>query len=190
MGKFTFIKTEVPDIVIVEPTAFGDARGWFMETYHQGEFDEAGITARFVQDNRSLSARGVLRGLHFQTEHTQGKLVSVVQGSVFDVGVDVRPSSPTFGRWAGAVLSEENRRMLWVPEGFAHGFVVLSDTAQFSYKCTDLYCPAAEGGIRWDDPDIAIAWPLDGIEPQLSGKDAVLPLLKEQDFSCFERWVC
>ncbi len=189
MGKFKFIETEVPGMLIVENTVFGDSRGFFMETYHQEEFAAAGITAPFVQDNHSLSTKGVLRGLHFQKEHTQGKLVRVVRGRVFDVGVDVRPGSPHFGAWAGVELSDENKRQLWVPAGFAHGFLVLSDVAEFTYKCTDIYCPAAEGGIRYDDADIGIRWPQLGEPFRLSEKDTALPGLAGQDFACFERWL-
>ncbi|MDL2252547.1 dTDP-4-dehydrorhamnose 3,5-epimerase [Ruminococcaceae bacterium OttesenSCG-928-I18] len=189
MGKFTFIETSVPGIVIIEPTVFGDSRGYFMETWQKEEFAAAGITGEFVQDNQSLSTKGVLRGLHFQRQHTQGKLVRVIQGRVFDVGVDVRPGSPHFGAWAGAELSDENSRQLWVPPGFAHGFLVLSETAAFVYKCTDVYDPGSEGGIRFDDPDIGIEWPDLGAPPKLSEKDAALPSLKGQDFSDFERWL-
>ncbi len=188
MSKFKFIETDVPGMLIVEPTVFGDSRGFFMETYHQEEFAKAGISAPFVQDNHSLSTKGVLRGLHFQKEHTQGKLVRVVRGSVFDVGVDLRPGSPSFGAWAGVELSDENKRQLWVPAGFAHGFLVLSDIAEFTYKCTDIYYPAAEGGVRYDDPDIGVRWPDIGEAPRLSDKDTALPGLKGQDFACFERW--
>lgn len=188
MAKFKFIQTAVPGVVIVEPTVFGDARGYFMETYHHEEFAAAGIADNFVQDNQSMSRKGVLRGLHFQTENTQGKLVRVIQGRVFDVGVDVRPGSPYFGQWAGVELSSENKRQLYVPQGFAHGFLVLSETAEFTYKCTDKYNPQAEGGIRWDDPDIGIEWPLDDV-PQLSEKDVILPFLKDQTFNFFERWI-
>lgn len=189
MAKFTFIHTSVPGIVIVEPSVFGDDRGYFMETYHKEEFAAAGIADEFVQDNQSMSRKGVLRGLHFQTDHTQGKLVRVISGRVFDVGVDVRPNSPTFGRWAGVELSSENKRQLYVPQGFAHGFLVLSETAEFTYKCTDVYTPSAEGGILWNDPDIGIEWPIENVQPLLSEKDKVLPKLKEQSFACFERWV-
>lgn len=189
MAKFKFIPTNIPDVVLIEPTVFGDARGYFMETYHAGEFAAAGIAAPFVQDNQSSSTKGVLRGLHFQTQNTQGKLVRVIQGSVFDVAVDVRPGSPTFGQWAGAELTDENKHQLWVPEGFAHGYLVLSDTAVFTYKCTDVYNPQHEGGIIWNDPRIGIAWPDTGTPPQLSGKDTLLPTLDSQDFSVFERWL-
>lgn len=187
LGKFNFIKTTVPGIVIIEPSVFGDARGYFMETYHKEEFAAAGITDDFVQDNQSMSHKGVLRGLHFQKENTQGKLVRVIAGSVFDVGVDVRPNSATFGKWVGVELSSENKRQLYVPQGFAHGFLVLSETAEFTYKCTDVYNPSAEGGILWNDPEIGIQWPV-GISPLLSEKDEKLPLLKEQTFDFFERW--
>ncbi len=188
MGKFTFKQTEVPGIVVVEPTVFGDNRGYFMETYHADEFGAAGIDTQFVQDNQSMSRRGVLRGLHFQKENTQAKLVRVIKGRVFDVGVDVRPGSPFFGRWAGVELNDENRFQLYVPQGFAHGFLVLSDTAEFTYKCSDLYTPAAEGGVRFDDPDVGVRWPDAGVPYVMSDKDTQLPLLKEQSFDFFERW--
>ncbi len=188
MGKFTFIQTEVPGIVIVEPTVYGDARGYFMETYQKEEFVNAGIDVDFVQDNVSKSSKGVLRGLHYQTENTQAKLVRVTKGSVFDVGVDVRPNSPHFGRWVGVELNEENKRMLYVPEGFAHGFLVLSDEAEFQYKCSDYYHPKSEGGVRYDDADIGIDWPKLDCPHTLSDKDAVLPLLNEQSYTEFERW--
>ncbi len=188
MGKFTFVSTVVPGLVIVEPTVFGDDRGYFLETYHREEFAAAGICASWVQDNESKSKKGVLRGLHFQREHTQGKLVRVISGAVYDVGVDVRPNSPTFGKWAGVELTGENKRMFYVPEGFAHGFLVLSDEAVFSYKCSDLYDPASEGGVRFDDPALGIEWPGDASLYALSEKDKLLPLLAGQDVSCFERW--
>ena len=141
MSKFNFIKTDIPDVQIIEPTVFGDNRGYFMETYQIDEFAAAGIDKPFVQDNQSRSTKGVLRGLHFQTKHTQGKLVRVTLGEVFDVAVDCRPNSKTFGKWVGVTLSADNKKMLWIPEGFAHGFVVLSDVAEFCYKCTDVYDP-------------------------------------------------
>lgn len=188
MGKFTFTPTELPGVMIIDPTVFGDERGWFMETWHAGEFAEAGIAAPFVQDNHSKSRKGVLRGLHFQKENTQGKLVRVVSGRVFDVAVDLRPNSPAFGKWTGVELSAENKRQFYVPEGFAHGFLVISDEAEFVYKCTDMYNPAAEGGVLWNDPAIGIQWPDIGVAPQLSAKDAVLPALATQDFALFERW--
>lgn len=171
------VATRLPGLTIVEPQAFGDARGYFMETWNQSRYREAGITASFVQDNLSFSTRGVLRGLHFQNPHVQGKLVYVLQGEVFDVAVDIRRGSPTFGQWEGVRLSADNRRQLYVPPGFAHGFCVTSDTALFAYKCTDFYDPAAELCIRWDDPVIGIAWPVQA--PQLSSRDASAPLLAE-----------
>ncbi len=164
--------TAVPDVKIIEPRVLGDARGYFMETWRESLFREAGIDAPFCQDNQSSSARGVLRGLHYQVRRPQGKLVRVIRGRVFDVAVDLRRSSPTFGRWAGAELSDENHRQLWVPPGFGHGFYVLSDLAEFVYKCTDYYAPEHERVIRWDDPDLGITWPLlPGVETVLSDKD-------------------
>lgn len=167
-----FIKTEIEDVVIIEPKVFGDERGFFMETYRTELFNEHCAPREFVQENHSKSAKGVLRGLHYQTENTQGKLVRVVRGSVFDVAVDMRRDSPTFGQWVGVELSEENKRQLWVPEGFAHGFYVMSDEAEFVYKCTDIYNPSAEVSVRWDDPSLNIRWPLYmGESPSLSDKD-------------------
>ena len=159
MGKFNFIQTEIPGVVIIEPTVFGDDRGYFMETYQIDDFAAAGIDHPFVQDNESRSSRGVLRGLHFQKNHTQGKLVRVTLGEVYDVAVDCRPNSPTFGKWTGVTLSAENKKMFYIPEGFAHGFLVLSDEAEFCYKCTDFYHPGDEGGLAWNDPEIGIEWP-------------------------------
>jgi dTDP-4-dehydrorhamnose 3,5-epimerase len=160
-------------VVVVEPQLFGDERGFFMETWHADKFAAAGIATSFVQDNHSRSAQGILRGLHYQVEHAQGKLLRVVQGEVFDVAVDVRRSSPTFGRWVGVTLSAENRRQVWVPPGFAHGFYVTSVSADVVYKCTDVYSPAYERALRWDDADLGIAWPLvGGKAPTLSAKDA------------------
>ena len=147
MGKFIFTQTEIPGVVVIEPQVFGDDRGYFMETYQKDQFAEAGIDKEFVQDNQSRSTRGVLRGLHFQKNHTQGKLVRVTKGEVYDVAVDCRPHSATFGKWVGVTLSEENKKMFYIPEGFAHGFLVLSDVAEFCYKCTDVYDPTSEGGI-------------------------------------------
>ena len=170
MGKFTFTQTEIPGVVVIEPQVFGDDRGYFMETYQKDQFAEAGIDKEFVQDNQSRSTRGVLRGLHFQKEHTQGKLVRVTSGRVFDVAVDVRRGSPSFGKWVGVELSAENHRQLWLPEGIAHGFIVLSDSADFLYKTTNYYTPAAERCIRWDDPALGIAWPA-AAAPTLSAKD-------------------
>lgn len=167
------INTDIDDVKIIEPAVYGDDRGFFMETWNQAAFVDAGLPGRFVQDNHSRSAHGILRGLHYQTEHTQGKLVRVTAGAVFDVAVDLRRSSATFGKWVGVELSESNRRMLWVPEKFAHGFYVLSASADFLYKCTDQYTPASEQSIQWNDPDLDIQWPLvDGQPPVLSDKDA------------------
>jgi dTDP-4-dehydrorhamnose 3,5-epimerase len=171
------IATELPEVLIVEPKLFGDQRGFFLETYQFQRYVEAGIHRPFVQDNMSRSARGVLRGLHLQNPFTQGKLVSAMRGRVLDVAVDVRVGSPNFGRHVAVELSEENRRQLWVPRGFAHGFVVLSETADFFYKCDDLYSPKDEVSIRWDDPAIGIKWGID--DPSLSAKDAAAPLLAE-----------
>lgn len=167
------IDTRIPDVKIIEPSVFGDERGFFMETWNQKQFEElvTGKPTQFVQDNHSKSKKGILRGLHYQTENTQGKLVRVVSGEVFDVAVDIRKDSPTFGQWAGVYLSAENKRQLWIPEGFAHGFYVTSDEAEFVYKCTNYYDPSSEVSIKWDDEDIGIDWPL-YIEPSLSYKDA------------------
>ena len=163
--------TSIPEVLIFEPKVFGDERGFFFESYNQQAFEAAtGLSAKFVQDNHSRSAKSVLRGLHYQIEQPQGKLVRVTQGEVFDVVVDIRQSSPTFGQWVGARLSAENKHQMWVPAGFAHGFLVLSDFAEFLYKTTDFYAPQHESCILWDDPAIGIAWPLDG-EPLLSNKD-------------------
>lgn len=158
-GNFTFRRSSVEGVVVVDVKSFGDDRGYFMETYKKPDFERGGIACDFVQDNQSRSTRGVLRGLHFQIQHPQAKLVRVVAGSVFDVAVDVRADSPTFGQWEGVVLSAENRRQLFVPRGFAHGFLVLSDRAEFCYKCDDVYQPGDEGGLMWDDPSLAIEWP-------------------------------
>jgi dTDP-4-dehydrorhamnose 3,5-epimerase len=165
------IKTKLQGCVVIEPTVFGDDRGFFLETFQAERYaDLAGITSPFVQDNHSRSAKGVLRGLHFQKNKPQGKLIRVVKGEVYDVAVDIRQGSPTFGQWEGIILSEENKTQLWVPPGFAHGFVVLSDTADFEYKCTDYYDPSDEGSILWNDPELNIPWPIDN--PKLSEKDA------------------
>lgn len=167
------IATRIPEVKIIEPAVFGDARGFFMETHNSRKFAELGLDLNFVQDNHSRSRQGILRGLHYQMQQTQGKLVRVTSGKVFDVAVDVRRSSPTFGQWVGVELSDENHRMLWVPEGFAHGFYVMSESADFLYKCTNLYAPEHEACIRWDDPTLAIEWPLvDGQAPLVSDKDA------------------
>jgi dTDP-4-dehydrorhamnose 3,5-epimerase len=172
------IDTNIAEVKIIEPKVFGDDRGFFLETFHAARYAElTGIDLPFVQDNYSRSAKGVLRGLHFQKTKPQGKLVRVVSGEVFDVAVDIRRNSPTFGQWEGVILSEQNKRQFWVPPGFAHGFVVLSDTADFEYKCTDYYDPADEGAIRWDDPDLAIDWPI--TNPSLSDKDATAGSFKD-----------
>lgn len=171
------IETALAGVVIIEPAVFGDERGFFLETYQEQRYRElAGIHLPFVQDNHSRSTKGVLRGLHFQKTKPQGKLVRVVTGEVYDVAVDIDPASPTYGQYEGVVLSGQNKRQFWVPPGYAHGFVVLSETADFEYKCTDYYDPSDEGGILWNDPDIGIRWPLDDVA--LSEKDTALPLLK------------
>ena len=165
------IETSLIDCVIIEPKVFGDDRGFFLETFHSSRYSEfAGIHLPFVQDNHSRSSKGVLRGLHFQQTKPQGKLVRVVQGQVFDVAVDIRRESSTFGKWEGVILSDENKKQFWVPPGFAHGFIVLSDVVDFEYKCTDYYDPLDEGSILWNDPDLGIKWPL--VNPILSEKDA------------------
>lgn len=166
------VECAIPGPLIIEPRVFGDDRGFFMESWNAGAFRAAGLDLAFVQDNHSRSSRGVLRGLHFQNPEPQGKLVRVVSGAVYDVVVDLRRSSPHFGKWVGVELSAANKRMFWVPEGFAHGFLTLADGTDFLYKCTSRYAPEHEHCLAWDDPDVAIEWPLDGIEPQLSGKDA------------------
>jgi dTDP-4-dehydrorhamnose 3,5-epimerase len=171
------IKTALPDCVVIEPAVHGDARGYFYESFNAQKFSAAGFDVRFVQTNVSRSARGVLRGLHYQWPNPQGKLVSVVEGEVYDVAVDIRAGSPTFGQWAAAILSAENKRHFWIPEGFAHGFVVLSDDATFIYQCTALYDREADAGIRWNDARIAVDWPL--AEPLLSDKDQRAPFLDD-----------
>ncbi len=158
MGKIKVTKCDIEGLCIIEPTVFGDARGFFYEVYNQKDLEEAGITDEFVQENQSMSVKGVLRGLHFQKEYPQGKLARVTRGSVFDVAVDIRKGSETFGKWFGVELSAENKKQFYVPKGFAHGFVVLSDEAEFCYKCTDFYRPTDEGGINWNDPDVNIDW--------------------------------
>ncbi|MCO7016138.1 dTDP-4-dehydrorhamnose 3,5-epimerase [Vibrio paracholerae] len=166
-----FIETNIPDIKIIEPQVFGDERGFFMETFRTTLFNEQCSEREFVQENHSKSKQGILRGLHYQTENTQGKLVRVVAGEVYDVAVDMRESSDTFGQWVGVLLSAENKRQLWVPEGFAHGFYVTSAEAEFVYKCTDYYNPSAEVSVKFDDPSLAISWPLVNGAPNLSDKD-------------------
>ena len=177
-------KTDIPDLLIIEPKVFGDDRGFFYESFNERRFAElTGVNPRFVQDNHSRSGRNVLRGLHYQIRQPQGKLVRVTAGEVFDVAVDMRRSSPTFGRWVGVTLSAENKRQLWIPEGFAHGFVVTSESAEFLYKTTDYWAPEHERSVRWDDPTIGIQWPLEGT-PQLSAKDqAGGPLAEAETFA-------
>ena len=175
MGKILVETCEIEGLKVITPTVFGDERGYFMETYNYKDYVDAGIDMEFVQDNQSMSSQGVLRGMHFQKTHPQGKLVRVVRGQVFDVAVDLRERSETFGQWHGVLLSEENKKQFYIPEGFAHGFFVLSETAEFCYKCTDFYYPEDEGGVRFDDPAIGIEWPLiPGVEPILSPKDKLL----------------
>lgn len=170
-------QTDLPGVLLIEPRVFGDARGYFLETWHAARYREAGISGPFVQDNVSFSQCGVLRGLHYQLPHTQGKLVTVLQGTVFDVVVDIRRGSPHFGHWLGVTLSSTIPRQLYIPPGFAHGFCVTSETALFTYKCTDVYAPEAEGAVRWDDPALGIDWPVAPV--QLSDKDRVAPLLAD-----------
>jgi dTDP-4-dehydrorhamnose 3,5-epimerase len=172
-------KTKLEGCVVIEPKVFGDYRGFFKETFQAERYQEAGLALPFVQDNHSRSTKGVLRGLHYQKNNPQGKLVTCPYGEVFDVAVDLRAGSPTFGQWEGLILSGENHLQFYVPPGFAHAFLVLSDTADFQYKCTDYYDPSDEGGIIWNDPDVGIDWPLADIEAKLSEKDRVLPTLKE-----------
>jgi dTDP-4-dehydrorhamnose 3,5-epimerase len=173
-----FIPTALPGVIVIEPRVFGDERGFFMETWTRAKFADGGIDADFVQDNHSASRQWVLRGLHYQIAKPQGKLVRVVQGEVFDVAVDMRRSSPTFGRWVGQRLSAENKRMMWVPAGFAHGFLVLSERCEFVYKCTDYYDPSSERSLIWNDRTVDIQWPIPaGVEPIVSGKDAAGPTL-------------
>ncbi len=173
------ICTPVAGMLLLKPKVFGDSRGMFVETWQKERYEAAGVSGPFVQDNHSRSSRGVLRGLHFQRRFPQGKLVSVSLGEVFDVALDIRQGSPSFGRWYGAVLTAENQHQLWVPPGLAHGFLVLSDVAHFHYKCTEYYHPEDEGALRWDDPDVGIAWPDAGCAPVLSAKDSQAPAWKE-----------
>lgn len=173
------VETSLPGCRVIEPAVFGDARGFFFETWNAERFGQHGLPTRFVQSNVSSSAKGVLRGLHYQWPRPQGKLVSVLVGDVFDVAVDIRRGSPTFGQWEGVMLSAENKRQFWIPEGFAHGFAVLSDTAVFSYLCTDVYVKEADAGVRWDDPAVGVEWPVGA--PLLSEKDTAAPLLADID---------
>jgi dTDP-4-dehydrorhamnose 3,5-epimerase len=178
-----FIPTAIPDVIVVDPEVFGDARGFFMETWHARKFVDAGIEADFVQDNHSKSVKGTLRGLHYQIKQPQGKLVRVSAGEIYDVAVDLRESSTSFGRWVGQRLSAENKKMIWVPIGFAHGFYVTSACAEVIYKCTDFYAPEHERSLRWDDPDVAIDWPLlVDAAPKLSAKDAAAPSFRDAEY--------
>ena len=180
MSQIRVTRLPIEGLCVIESTVHGDSRGYFMETYNQRDMAEAGLSMVFVQDNQSLSTRGVLRGLHYQKQYPQGKLVRVITGKVFDVAVDLRRGSATYGKWHGEILSAENKKQLYIPEGFAHGFYVLSETAEFCYKVTDFYHPNDEGGIRWNDPDIGVEWPLlEGIPVLLSEKDQVQPYLRE-----------
>ena len=193
MGKITVTKCPIDGLYIIEPTVFGDNRGYFMETYNQQDMEQAGLNMKFVQDNQSMSVKGVLRGLHFQKQFPQGKLVRAIKGRVFDVAVDLRSDSPTYGQWYGVELTEENKKQFYISEGFAHGFLVLSDTAEFCYKCTDFYHPGDEGGLAWNDPAIGIQWPeLSGEYQGNAGADGYTlvdgtPLnLSEKD----QKWAC
>lgn len=178
-----FEPTAIPDVVLIRPKVFGDSRGYFFESWEERKFAAAGLDVKFVQDNHSRSTRHILRGLHYQIQQTQGKLVRVVTGAVFDVAVDIRRSSPTFGRWVGGTLSEENHHMLWVPPGFAHGFLVLSESADFIYRCTDFWAPTHERTIAWNDPDLGIPWPLpSGTPPILSAKDAAAKSFRDAEY--------
>lgn len=180
MGKITVTPCDIKGLYVIEPKVFPDSRGYFMETYNQNDFREAGLDMVFVQDNQSMSTKGVIRGLHFQKEHPQGKLVRVLRGRVFDVAVDLRAHSGTYGKWFGVELSGENKKQFYISEGFAHGFVVLSDEAEFAYKCTDFYHPGDEGGVIWNDPDIGIKWPIEeGLTLNFSDKDMKWKPLKE-----------
>ena len=177
MGKIKVTRFDIEGLCVIEPAVFGDNRGYFMETYNQKDMTDAGLDMVFVQDNQSMSRQGVLRGLHFQKEHPQGKLVRVIRGEVFDVAVDMRKDSPTYGAWHGEILSAENKKQFYIPEGFAHGFYVLSEEAEFCYKCTDFYHAGDEGGILWNDPTIGVAWPLlEDVPVLLSEKDKNWPL--------------
>ena len=182
MGKIKVTSCEIEGLYVIEPTVFKDERGYFMETYNQRDMEEAGLHLNFVQDNQSMSTKGVLRGLHFQKQYPQGKLVRVVRGAVYDVAVDLRKNSKTFGKWFGVELSAENKKQFYIPEGFAHGFLVLSEEAEFCYKCTDFYHPNDEGGIAWDDKELGIAWPIEeGMHLNISEKDKKWLPLKETE---------
>ena len=180
MGKIKVTTCDIEGLYVIEPTVFKDERGYFMETYNQNDFKEAGLNMTFVQDNQSMSVKGVLRGLHFQKQYPQDKLVLAVRGTVFDVAVDLRSDSKTYGKWFGVTLSAENKKQFYIPEGFAHGFLVLSDEAEFAYKCTDFYHPGDEGGLLWSDPEIGVDWPIEpGMELIISDKDKKWSGLKD-----------
>ena len=180
MGKIKVTTCDIEGLYVIEPTVFKDERGYFMETYNQNDFKEAGLNMTSVQDNQSMSVKGVLRGLHFQKQYPQGKLVRAVRGTVFDVAVDLRSDSKTYGKWFGVTLSAENKKQFYIPEGFAHGFLVLSDEAEFAYKCTDFYHPGDEGGLLWSDPEIGVDWPIEpGMELIISDKDKKWSGLKD-----------
>ena len=190
MKKFIFNKTKLEGVYIIEPKIFGDERGYFMEIYNKEQFSKAGLNMTFVQDNESKSCKGVLRGLHFQKKHSQGKLVRVTRGEVFDVAVDLRSGSPTYRQWEGVILSEENKKQFYIPKGFAHGFLVLSDEAVFNYKCTDFYVPEYDGGVMWNDSDINIIWPLERIENIiLSEKDKAQSNLEDLNLKEYEDFI-
>ena len=186
---FKFEEQGIKGVFVITPQVFGDNRGYFTETFKAPDFAAVGIPTEFVQDNESCSSKGVLRGLHFQKEHTQGKLVRVTSGCVYDVAVDVRPGSETYGKHVGVTLDSEKKQMFWIPAGFAHGFLVLSDSATFTYKCTDVYDPTSEGGIPWNDPDLAVEWPKLDCEYKTSEKDGMHPGFKAQSFDWAERWL-
>ena len=180
MGKIKVTPCDIKGLYVIEPTVFKDERGYFVETYNQNDFKEAGLDMVFVQDNQSMSVKGVLRGLHYQKQYPQGKLVRAIRGTVFDVAVDLRADSETYGKWFGVVLSAENKKQFYIPEGFAHGFLVLSDEAEFCYKCTDFYHPGDEGGLAWNDPEIGVEWPLEeGVDLIISEKDQKWKGLKD-----------
>lgn len=179
MGNFKFIPSEIEGLFVIEPVPYIDARGYFMETFNYRDFSSMGLNLNFVQDNQSKSKKGVLRGLHFQLNHPQGKLVRVISGEVFDVAVDLRPESKTYKKWQAVYLSSENKKQFYIPPGFAHGFLVISDEAEFVYKCTDYYNKDDESGLIWNDPDIAIDWPIDGLDISLSEKDSKWVTLRE-----------
>ena len=184
MGKIKVTPCDIKGLYVIEPTVFKDERGYFMETYNQNDFHEAGLDMVFVQDNQSMSVKGVLRGLHYQKQYPQGKLVRAVRGTVFDVAVDLRTGSETYGKWFGVVLSAENKKQFYIPEGFAHGFLVLSDEAEFAYKCTDFYHPNDEGGLKWDDPEIGVEWPM----PEGMTKEELTISEKDQKWGSFAEY--